>query len=346
MTRTKTYYTSAELPHLWAHSQLPKGIRCRCPANVFVSDETIYSYGYHFPMAKRCRRKDGTVFFLVHPGRYSNSTNRHQSAVRRAMPADHPQFWILPKYWDDLLAKRWRPIAEYYNAKISRSIEDAAKPRIRQATRDAHLRAAHEWRKQWEKLHRFFGFRCSIDRVTVASVADLPAILAREKERKLAAERKAKAEQAKLMAALREYMPEWRRTGLLPPYFKVDTGRLATVRDLGYPVMRIVSQDTVNGFGPSDDRVSTSYGASVELSTVTALYARLHRIPDGYHADIGVGGYRGLGINSAGVRIGCHSFPWHEIIEFADWAKIPFDDSLRERLSTSATANNESERAA
>lgn len=48
--------------------------------NTFIDGDTIYSYGYHFPMATRT--KDG---FLVNSSRYSVSTSKHQSYVRSAL---------------------------------------------------------------------------------------------------------------------------------------------------------------------------------------------------------------------------------------------------------------------
>lgn len=50
-------------------------------SNVFIEGDTIYSYGYHFPMATRT-----AAGFLVTYRKYSSSTARHLSYVRRAIP--------------------------------------------------------------------------------------------------------------------------------------------------------------------------------------------------------------------------------------------------------------------
>lgn len=50
-------------------------------ANLFIENNTIYSYGYHFPVAKKI--KDGIYLFNV--SRYSNSTSKHQSDTAGAL---------------------------------------------------------------------------------------------------------------------------------------------------------------------------------------------------------------------------------------------------------------------
>ena len=48
--------------------------------SIFIEGDTLYSYGYHFPLAKR---KDGG--FWVNPDRYSVTTSKQQSIVRGAI---------------------------------------------------------------------------------------------------------------------------------------------------------------------------------------------------------------------------------------------------------------------
>lgn len=49
-------------------------------SNLFIEGDTIYSYGLHFPVARR--NADGTFWF--NPDKYSQSTSRHQSYVAQA----------------------------------------------------------------------------------------------------------------------------------------------------------------------------------------------------------------------------------------------------------------------
>lgn len=49
--------------------------------SMFIEGNTLYSYGYHFPLAKR--NADGT--FWVNPDRYSVTTSKQQGMVRYAI---------------------------------------------------------------------------------------------------------------------------------------------------------------------------------------------------------------------------------------------------------------------
>lgn len=49
--------------------------------SLFIEGDTIYSYGRHFPLARRLGGGD----FWVNPDRYSVTTSKHQSLVRRTI---------------------------------------------------------------------------------------------------------------------------------------------------------------------------------------------------------------------------------------------------------------------
>jgi hypothetical protein len=51
--------------------------------NMFVEGDVIYSYGHHFPIA--IRMKNGT--FLCNEDKYSVTTGKHKSYVRRYIPS-------------------------------------------------------------------------------------------------------------------------------------------------------------------------------------------------------------------------------------------------------------------
>ena len=69
--------TNQEVADAWA-------MGCRAESNhMFTDGETIYSYGYHFPIAKKV---NGYVLF--NHTHYSATTSKHQCHVRRAMRGD------------------------------------------------------------------------------------------------------------------------------------------------------------------------------------------------------------------------------------------------------------------
>ena len=61
---------------------------------VFFYGNTIYSYGYHFPMAVRMVTPGYGTWYLVNGDVYSNTTNRHQAELRNAL--DGKRTIILP----------------------------------------------------------------------------------------------------------------------------------------------------------------------------------------------------------------------------------------------------------
>ena len=54
--------------------------------HLFIEDDIIYSYGYHFPIAKRFKFKND-IYYLFNTKGYSNTTSRHKSRVLRHLPS-------------------------------------------------------------------------------------------------------------------------------------------------------------------------------------------------------------------------------------------------------------------
>lgn len=66
--------TNQEVADAWAMGYSAES------SNMFTDGQTIYSYGYHFPIAKRVNEH-----VLYNRTRYSATTSKHQYHVRRAM---------------------------------------------------------------------------------------------------------------------------------------------------------------------------------------------------------------------------------------------------------------------
>lgn len=71
---------STEVFHFWANKIQSYG---RC-GNVFFENGIIYSYGYHFPIAKHVEGKNA---ILMTTRGYSNTTAKHISKVRQSIPS-------------------------------------------------------------------------------------------------------------------------------------------------------------------------------------------------------------------------------------------------------------------
>ena len=83
--KTKTVFGS-EVYDAYVSGEYPEGKNYSSPRDtVYFYGDTIYSYGYHFPMATRMREKDGGVWYLVNGDSYSVTTAKHQSDLRYAL---------------------------------------------------------------------------------------------------------------------------------------------------------------------------------------------------------------------------------------------------------------------
>jgi hypothetical protein len=51
----------------------------------FIEGHILYSYGQHFPLAVRITDEQGNKYFIVNKNKYSSTTSRHQSTLRRAL---------------------------------------------------------------------------------------------------------------------------------------------------------------------------------------------------------------------------------------------------------------------
>lgn len=76
---------ASDVAHAWANqtkSHMSKG-------NVFFEGDVIYSYGYHFPMARLYKRAADATCVFVSTRTYSPSTSTHQSRMRQAISHHH-----------------------------------------------------------------------------------------------------------------------------------------------------------------------------------------------------------------------------------------------------------------
>lgn len=354
--RGRSVYPSNEIPHLWAHG-LPNGSgRIRNgSSNIFAEGDTIYSYGYHFPIARRVETNaGGEVVYLFNPGRYSVTTSGHISAARAAIPHGAEVYHLPPKdsegrnLWDALARRDSRPIVDHYRGRIEEAARAAVRPRIRSTTRAAALRQIEDIRAEWLRIHARFGLRCAADRVSApANLEEVRARVAAEDKRnrqieeraaKVAAERARKKEER---AAARERLAlpkvdDWRRGEdiYIPQPGSEPAIRIGCVR---YPVLRIetgsVDADPRTSAPGPDWEVVTSKGARVPLEEARRFLAVLPRLIErmGQESEERIGHYSRICATLDGLRIGCHLIPYSEVRAFCAFYGWPIPANLPER---------------
>lgn len=346
--RGREVYPSNEIPHLWAHG-LPKGtgrIRNGGANNFYAEGDTIYSYGYHFPIARRVEI-GGEVVYLFNPGRYSVTTSGHIRAARAAVPHGAEVYHLPPKdsegrnLWDALARKDSRPIVDHYRGLIDSAARRAVAPRIRATTRARILAEIGGIVDDWAKVRARFGLRCAADRVSApANLEEVRAEVAREDKRIRAAEERA-AKVAAEVAAREEERAAARERLALP---KVDDWRRGedihlpqpgtepaiSIRSVRYPVLRIVAE--VDGGGAGGE-VETSKGARVTVDEARRFLAVLPRLIErmGQESEERIGHYSRISATLDGLRIGCHLIPYSEVRAFCAFYGWPIPANLPER---------------
>lgn len=342
--RIKAVFGTDEIPHLWAHG-LEEGREIRnARRNLFAIGDTLYSYGSHFPIAQRVRipanganDRRGEVVYLYTTRRYSVTTRGHCYAAERAMSGNGRRFDIDPvdgegrSLWEPLANRKGsaRPVAEWFQARIDECAKDAAAPRIRPATRAKHLERAAAILEEWRAIHAAFGLRIgvgavrapgSMDEVRAKYAAEFDAL---ERERKARAERereeaerraKEEAERARVAATI---VPAWRMGDA--PRVKVDGSPDITIRDVPYPVLRIVGEE-----------VETSWGARVPMDEARKALRILGRLLErGEVVDSEpIGHFSGMRLERDTLRIGCHPIPLDEVRAFCAAAGWTFPAPL------------------
>lgn len=86
-------FPSNEIPHLWFHRTQPAAHNSN--GSLYFENETIFSYGSHFPIARHVQSKRGkksAVLFTT--GHYSVTTSAHCSHVRSAIPQNVQVFHV------------------------------------------------------------------------------------------------------------------------------------------------------------------------------------------------------------------------------------------------------------
>ena len=89
----KTVVAPRQVAHLWAH-KTQDNAKSAGRGNIYFQGDTIYSYGSHFPMARHVTNSKGEKAILFTNRTYSNTTAKHLSFVRQAIPNSIPVFYV------------------------------------------------------------------------------------------------------------------------------------------------------------------------------------------------------------------------------------------------------------
>jgi hypothetical protein len=193
--RKKHVFNTGEVPHLWAHHTQDEARNRQ--GNLYFTGDTIYSYGSHFPIARRVTNDAGQRAVLFTTASYSVTTSGHCSAVRYAIPSGVPVFHV-----PNACHGRYSgvdPTADDHAANLADYTGRIEKHVITSAR--ARSSYAKEWNHEHAVILRDEAFAyCAFFGRPVPNIPDVPALdsealsTIRKREAKRAAE---KAEQTK-----------------------------------------------------------------------------------------------------------------------------------------------------
>lgn len=302
---------NSDVAHEWANGRDIRTGR----NNVFAEDGTIFSYGRHFPVARFYGNDRGVVLFTSHD--YSNSTARHKSYVRRAIPS-RVKVFVVDKVCGagggDLTKPQHRENLKAMISAIASQVARAGAPRLRAETRADALSyaeglriTANEYRAQFKLGGKpLASIGVAVDRV-------------REIERAAATARRLwgkRTEEKRMVSALAaaDRLREW-----------VAGGNNATFFGYDLPVAFRLKAGTRGRV------VQSSKGAEFTATAARAAYPRLCELRAELSGDcqyvpaIGVpaddvltiSGFRTEAVDCDGVTVGCHRVTWQAVEELA-----------------------------
>lgn len=123
--RSRTVFSSNELPHLWAHQTQQQG---RYSASMSFAGPDFYSYS--IVIGAIVKAKDGRTVYLIGDGHYSVTTSRHQGMMRYAIPTDALRITIpSPDTYDNYAFSDATRIMNSWRKYITRNLEEAGQAR-------------------------------------------------------------------------------------------------------------------------------------------------------------------------------------------------------------------------
>jgi hypothetical protein len=295
----KTKFNNSELSHIWANQTQSHGKG----SNMFFEHETIYSYGYHFKIAQYVKNKDNVKCIFLNQRSYSNSTNKQQSLVFRAIPQNIPFFKVV-SFFNDIEAS-----STAHKENLTHYINEAE--RLQGLTIRANkLKMGYlsQLKSQidiFEKYALFFGFTdlaifnpISGQGLTIKERYELlnSFIWGYENSEELKKwqekqeESKKKAE-AKLMERAKITIEQFRNFQISSIY-----------QNIGHYLLR---------YNKETDNIETSGGVKMSKDLFLSAYQRLinNELLRGQHVDR----YTFNGVDGEIVSVGCHKIPMTEI---------------------------------
>ncbi len=312
----------SQVAHIWAQGN----VASRKGANVFFERNTIYSYGYHFPMGVLLQTEKGR-FAALNSSSYSVSTSKQQGYVRNAV--NHLERVYLPTHLIKLLSNigdEFLPTKKMLEAPLHQWLSESA---INAATSAAKrrkpdliagdIRGALSHFESARRLMWFYGMKLSAKTESLATALqeDFNSVATKHANQLLAEKRKQdkarKVFEAERMVKALEAKPLWLNGD--------DTYSIQSLMRTIPAMLRV-----------KEDIIETSHGAQFPVDHAKRAFMFIRNLHDkavAWHRtdDTGqamtIGHFRIDKIDEQGnVTAGCHFVEWQYIEHVARILKI------------------------
>ena len=277
----KTVFSDvSQVTHLWAN-QLQDNAK-NSGHNFFFSGKTIYSYGYHFPIAKHVTNDNGQSCVLFTERSYSLTTAKHISVVRQAVNHKDIVYCYSPESSHEEHFKHWLRNAE----SVAKSLLSARKP-------EKYLNELQAIKDRVQKYCTFFSVVPSETLTAVLSIGN-------KAEFSQYADKKAEYEKAEAVRQQKELEKKHKKS--LAEWRKGKTHRLYTHN--GYDFLRL---------NTSENRIETTQAVQIPFELGKKLWESIkdNKLTVGEK----VMNFEVLEVGKT-VKIGCHNFKTDYLLKF------------------------------
>ena len=273
---------NSQVAHVWANQSRESGEG----SNFFFHEESIFSYGHHFEVARLMQTEKGKTISVHTSESYSNSTSQHQSYARQACHGLHEVF-TMPTF--PVNRGDFKATFAWYMAKAVAAMDKASRARVYGesliAEAEGYIAEARRLKAHFPKLTK--GLR--VRSISFEEVERSKARAKREAAKRVV-ERERAIEKARVDAIRHE--AEWLagERAYLPNRF-------------GHYLLRKHA---------TKDRIETSHGAEVTTQQGKVFYKAItkHRATPEDCPRFEVGFFNLTRLTEQGAVIGCHVLSW------------------------------------
>lgn len=291
---------NSQLAHAWANQTKPAATA----SNFYFRGPTIFSYGDHFPIATLDR---GTVLFTSRS--YSNSTCKHLSHARRAIPHGVPVIHCR------------HPLTEYGTAHQSNleTFTDELETTLAKYTKAKKWKDFHaeQITRQLENVHAYLAHFKTKKKDQPAALKKIIAIIEKGDWKETPEQTEARHARLAELDATKDTRRAAARAARLAREAEENADKLA--RWIAGEDVRFFQSGGLASLRVKNGKVETSQGASVSLAAALRLFNFLGAMPAdaGQVESLDVDGFTFRSLREGVATIGCHKIAFSEMARIA-----------------------------